>query len=122
MRYYRSAVLAMFQSQSEKYAIRIDEFEGKVQLTDRYYREAEERNERPWISVAFGFRACKNGEWAVAAYRPDIEEASAEEQQPWVGFRIDDDSFLTNWIRALRSGSTGTSWEAGMSRRGRLQV
>jgi hypothetical protein len=83
----------MFQSQSEKYAIRIDEFEGKVHLTDRYYREAEERNERTWISVAFGFRACKNGEWAVAAYRPDLEEASTDEQKLWVGFRIEDDAF-----------------------------
>jgi hypothetical protein len=112
MRYYRSAVLAMFQSQSEKYAIRIDEFEGKVQLTDRYYREAEERNERTWISVAFGFRACKNGEWAVAAYRPDLEKASTDEQQPWVGFRIEDDAFpdeldprFKKWIDRYIMGS-----------------
>jgi hypothetical protein len=30
MRYYRSGVLAMFQNQSEKYSIRIDEFEGNM--------------------------------------------------------------------------------------------
>lgn len=93
MHYYRSAVLAMFQSQSEKYDLRIDEFEGKVQLTDRYYRECEERNERCYISVAFGFRACKNGEWAVAAYGPDLDQASSDEQQLWIGFRIEEDAF-----------------------------
>jgi hypothetical protein len=93
MHYYRAGVLAMFQSQSEKYDISIDEFEGKVQLTDRCYREAEERNERCWLSVAFGFRARKNGEWAVAAYRPDLEGASIEEQQPWSGFRLEEDVF-----------------------------
>ena len=93
MHYYRSAVLAMFQSQSEKYDLRIDEIEGMVQLTDRYYRECEERNERCYISVAFGFRACKNGEWAVAAYGPDLDQASSDEQQLWIGFRIEEDAF-----------------------------
>ena len=93
VRYYKAGVLAMFQSQSEKYDICIDEFEGKVQLTDRFYREARERNERCWLSVEFGFRACKNGEWAVAAYRPDLENASFEEQQPWSGFLLEDGAF-----------------------------
>jgi hypothetical protein len=74
MRYYQSAVLAMFQSQSEKYDLRIDEFEGSVQLTDRYYREIEERKERTWLSVAFGFRACRNGNgpWPRTGLREGI--------------------------------------------------
>jgi len=45
MRYYRAAVLAMFQSQSDKYDITIDEFEGRVQITNRYCEQTQRRGE-----------------------------------------------------------------------------
>src|SRR5450755_4695597 len=93
MQYYKPGVLAQFQSQSDKYEISIDEFEGEVRLTRQYYREAEQRNEEAWLSVAFGFRRCKNGEWAVAAYLPDLVRSSADEQLPWSGFRLHEDAF-----------------------------
>src|ERR1039457_2762663 len=93
MHYYRPAVLAMFQSQSDKYDIKTDEFEGKVHITQRHYREAEDRDENCWLDVAFGFRACSNGEWAVAAYWPDLEKASPEEQRFWTGFEIPESAF-----------------------------
>jgi hypothetical protein len=93
MRYYRAGVLAMFQSQSDKYDITIDEFEGRVQVTNHYYEEAARRGEECYLNVSFGFRACLNGEWAVAAYGPDLEKASPEEEMLWRGFRLDDDAF-----------------------------
>jgi hypothetical protein len=93
MRYYRAGVLAMFQSQTDKYDITIDEFEGRVQVTNHYYEEAQRRGEECYLNVSFGFRACLNGEWAVAAYSPDLEKASSEEETLWRGFRLGDDAF-----------------------------
>jgi hypothetical protein len=104
MRYYKSGVLASFQSQSDKYEVWIDEFEGKVQVTTQYYREAEKRNEKSWLNVAFGFRQCKNGDWAVAAYLPDLAESSMDEQLPGVAFASMRQLFQMNRMRALRSG------------------
>ncbi len=56
MRYYHSGVLAMFLSQSEKYSIQTDEFEGSVRIRDSCPDGA-------YLSVDFGFRECRNGEW-----------------------------------------------------------
>src|SRR6266849_6455216 len=73
MRYYRPAVLAMFYNQPEQYSIQTDEFEGKVRIRDSYYRKSgEDNSDSTYLSVAFGFRACRNGEWAIAAYTPDF--------------------------------------------------
>lgn len=93
MRYYRPGVLAMFQSQSDKYDITIDEFEGRVQIASRHYEEAERRGEKCYLNVSFGFRACHNGEWAIAAYGPDLDKATPEEEVLWRGFRITENSF-----------------------------
>ena len=112
MRYYRAGVLAVFQSQAEKYNITIDEFEGKVQLTYSYYREAEARGESCYMNVAFGFRACRDGEWAVAAYAPDLAKASPDEQQIWTGFLLGEEAFpegpderFTKWADRYLKGS-----------------
>jgi hypothetical protein len=85
MRFYRPEVLAMFHARSDKYRIRTDEFEGKVSISDDHYRESG-----GYLSVSFGFRACTNGEWAVAAYAPDLDRATPDEQQLWTGFEIVD--------------------------------
>ena len=89
MRYYRPAVLAMFYNQPEKYSIQTDEFEGTVRIRDGYNRQfAEDSLDRTYLNVAFGFRACKNGDWAIAAYAPDLTRATPDEQQLWIGFEI----------------------------------
>jgi hypothetical protein len=86
MRYYKPDVLAMFYNRSEKYEIQTDEFEGRVCISSGYYRDCE-----GYLDVAFGFRACRNGEWAIAAYGPDLAKSSADEQQFWTGFEIADE-------------------------------
>src|ERR1700693_5411041 len=89
MRYYRPAVLAMFYNQPEKYSIQTDEFEGKVTIRDEYYRKSgADHPTRTYLSVDFGFRTCKTGEWAVGASAPDLDKAAADEQQLWTGFEI----------------------------------
>jgi hypothetical protein len=90
MRFYRPEVLAMFHARSEKYRIRTDEFEGEVSVSDDHYRESA-----GYLNVSFGFRACTNGEWAVAAYAPDLDRATPDEQQLWTGFEITDRNALT---------------------------
>ncbi len=113
MRYYRPAVLAMFYNQPEKYSIQTDEFEGKVKIRESYYRKfGEDASSRVYLSVDFGFRACRNGDWAVAAYAPDLANATSDEQLLWTGFEIvgeeaftnaqlDDPRFLRWWSRYI---------------------
>jgi len=90
LRFYRPEVLAMFHLRSDRYRIRTDEFEGEVSVSDDYYRESG-----AYLNVSFGFRACTNGEWAVAAYAPDLDRATPDEQQIWTGFEILDRNVLT---------------------------
>lgn len=96
MKYYRPAVLAMFYNQPEKYSIQTDEFEGAVRLQDSYYRKfGENAADRMYLNVEFGFRSCRNGEWAVAAFAPDLAKASPDEQQLWTGFEITSEEAFT---------------------------
>src|ERR1017187_6241842 len=78
MRYYLSNVLAMFYNQSEKYSIQTDEFEGTVRIRDSYLRSKGNTRDETYLNVEFGFRACRHGEWAIAAYGPDLDKASVE--------------------------------------------
>lgn len=96
MRYYQSAVLAMFYNRSEKYLIQTDEFEGTVRIRDDYLKSQENTCHKTYLNVAFGFRARRNGEWAIAAYGPDLDNSSADELQLWTGFGIaGEDTFIT---------------------------
>src|ERR1035438_3250846 len=95
MRYYRPAVLAMFYNQSEKYSIQTDEFEGTVRIRDTYWESRKDTSDETYLKVAFGFRACRNEEWAVAAYGPDLAKASADEQRLWTGFEVVGEGMFT---------------------------
>lgn len=90
MLYFRPGVLAMFHNESDKYAIQTDEFEGSVRIRDSYSGAADEC----YLSVEFGFRACKNGEWAVAAWGPDLAKATEGERILWIGFQLDQDAVV----------------------------
>jgi hypothetical protein len=96
MRYYQPAVLAMFYSQSEKYSVQTDEFEGTVRIREDYLKSQGSTSDKTYLNVAFGFRACTNGEWAIAAYGPDLDKASVDEQRFWANFEIvGEDIFAT---------------------------
>jgi hypothetical protein len=89
MRYFRHDVLAVFINRPEKYSIQVDEFEGSVRIRDSCSAKyGEDSSEMAYLNVSFGFRACRNGEWAVAAYAPDLSKGSPDEQQFWTGFEI----------------------------------
>ena len=81
----------MFYNQPEKYSIHTDEFEGRVRVSETY---AEAHADDTYLNVSFGFRACRNGEWAIAAYAPDLSRSSVSEQAMWLGFEIQDDELL----------------------------
>ena len=107
MRYYRPAVLAMFYNQSEKYSIQTDEFEGTVRIRGDYLKSQGDTQDRTYLNVDFGFRECRHGEWAIAAYGPDLDKASVDERQLWASFEIvdvetftaaADDSRFQKWV------------------------
>jgi hypothetical protein len=89
IRYFRHDVLAIFVNRPEKYSIQSDGFEGTARIRESYSgKYSEDSSEIAYLNVSFGFRACRNGEWAVVGYAPDLQKASPDEQQVWTGFKI----------------------------------
>ena len=104
----------MFYNQPEKYSMQTDEFEGRVRIREGYVDPTDDSPDSAYLNVSFGFRSCKNGEWAIAAYEPDLARSSPEERRLWSGFEIaddqafnDDDPRFRKWISRYIMGS----WE-----------
>jgi len=68
LKFFQPAVLAMFYNQPEKYSMQTDEFEGRVRIREGYVDPTDDSPDSAYLNVSFGFRSCKNGEWAIAAY------------------------------------------------------
>ena len=112
MRYYRPSVLAMFHNQSDKYVIQTEEFEGTVRIRDSYRDPQDGTENESWLNVSFGFRASRDGEWAVAAWGPDLAKASNNERKLWSGFQMDEralavahDPRFQKWVSRYIEGS-----------------
>ena len=58
MRYYQPAVLAMFYSQSEKYWIQTDEFEGTVRIRDDYLKSQGSTRDKTYLNAAMAHSPC----------------------------------------------------------------
>jgi hypothetical protein len=68
-----------------------------VRIRESYSEKyGEDRSEIAYLNVSFGFRACRNGEWAVAAYTPDLQKASPDEHQVWTGLEIASEEEFTD--------------------------
>lgn len=84
--YFNSRLLGIFHSQPDRYHLQTDEFWGHVESLD---------GNPSILAVDFGFRACKNGDWAIAAWGPDLQNASEVEQKCWSGFRLPEEELQT---------------------------
>jgi hypothetical protein len=110
--YFDRQVLASYQNESHRYIIKSDFFEGKLEVTDEYYRELERlgrTDER--VSIHFGYRTLKDGELAIVAWLPDLFEKSKTHVPRWQPFYLrspewttDYDERFQNWVRRNLQG------------------
>jgi hypothetical protein len=92
--FYSSDILAVYKNQSDKYEVTTDYFEGKITVRSDYYLYLEKSSQKPnSFKILFGFRTKRDGELAVAAYLPDIDNTPLDEKKKWEGFLLEDDVF-----------------------------
>lgn len=112
MRYYRADVLTLFLGQSDKYEVWTDDFSGEVRIRDNFKDQQQGTDEESLLSVAFGFRGCRNGDRAIAVWGPDFDKASESERRVWAGFQLDEsdlseapDLRFQKWVQRYIDGS-----------------
>jgi len=114
--FFDAAILALFQSQSDKYQLSTDYFEGSIKIRSDYYeRLSEAERESTYINVSFGFRRRTNCELAVAIWLPDLSNVRSEpERLKWLAFHLQEDAFPREpdsrfelWIRRYIHGDWG---------------
>jgi hypothetical protein len=111
--FFDQQVLASYRNESQKYVITSDNVEGKLTVTDEYYRELEAAGKtEEYISVRFGYRALRDGNLAVVVWLPDLLEKSRHHAPKWAAFRLrnadwttEPDERFENWIRRYIEGS-----------------
>ncbi|MCU0914450.1 MAG: hypothetical protein MUC88_07815 [Planctomycetes bacterium] len=115
LEYFDRQVLAGYQNESDKYAIKSDFFEGKLELTEGYFRELERLGRTDEnLYIHFGYRTLKDGDLAIVAWLPDLFERSKTHIQRWMSFRLqsaewttDYDERFQKWVRRNLRGD----WE-----------
>ena len=82
--YFDPQVLASYRNEPHKYLIESDSFEGRLRITEEYYRELArlgKTDER--VYVDFGYRTLEDGSLAVVAWLPDLFEKSRSHVPRW---------------------------------------
>jgi len=114
--YFDPAVLAPYREAPDKYALKIDEFEGHVRLARDYVAALakEERLNPEGIDIRFTFRRLRDGGEALAAFLPDLVGKSPSHINRWRSFRIENptwpvepDSRFVRWARRYLEGEWG---------------
>ncbi len=110
--YFDLQVLAAYRNEPHKYELESDHFEGRLSLTDEYYRELENKGKTDQtVSIRFGYRTLKDGDLAVVAWLPDLFEKSKAHVDKWSAFHLKDPEWTTvrderfdNWVRRYLEG------------------
>jgi hypothetical protein len=125
--YFDLQVLASYRNEPHKYLVESDSFEGRLRITEEYYRELEQlgkTDER--VYVDFGYRTLKDGNLGIVAWLPDLFEKSKSHVprwQPWYlkdpHWTTDDDERFEKWVRRYVNGDwnvdNGPSYYLGES-------
>ena len=110
--YFEPGLLAYYREQSDKYVVRVDDYDGHVLLTDDYAMQLWEADRTEGrVDVRFTFRRQCNGEDALAAFLPDLLDKSASHVERWRGFLLShpdwpetEDQRFTAWTRRYLEG------------------
>jgi len=110
--YFDSQVLASYRNEPDKYLIESDFFEGKLRITEEYYRELEQAGKtHDTVYVDFGYRTLKDGNLAIVAWLPDLFEKSKSHVYRWQSWYLkkphwttDYDERFDKWVRRYIGG------------------
>ena len=124
--FYSAEMLAVYESQPDKYAVETDYFSGTIKTADRYYEEIAEDTRKNIVSIRFGFRTKVSGDLALAVWMPDLQNTE-HEYTKWHGFLAQPDTLtkrpdarFDRWVQRYLNGSWGV--ENGAIARIRDQV
>ena len=105
--YFDPQVLAAYRNEPHKYTIESDYFEGRIIVTDEYYKELEALGKSDeYLDIRFGYRTMDGGSLALAAFLPDLFERSSAHADKWSAFHLrdpkwtaDGDQRFSSWVR-----------------------
>lgn len=125
--FFDAAILTVYRTQPDKYAIETDYFSGALNTSDKHFAEIAPHQQENIIGLRFGFRARHNGELVLAVWMPDFRNCSADESAKWSGFVIDPDTLIAEshdsryqmWVQRYLIGSWSVQ-EGGLARLRRL--
>jgi hypothetical protein len=86
--FFDQQVLASYRNEADKYTLKADHFEGRLEKTD-----GNQSSDR--LDIRFGYRTRTNGDLTLAVYLPDLLAASPTHQARWSGFYLEE-ADLTN--------------------------
>lgn len=86
--FFDQQVLASYRNEADKYTLKTDHFEGKLEKTD-----GNQSSDR--LDIRFGYRTRTNGDLALAVYLPDLSAASSTHQTRWSGFYLQESDLTT---------------------------
>jgi len=88
--YFKPTVLAQYRAESHKYALKISDFEGKVELDSTHWEQLRDnQSDAERVSIRFGFRRHKSGEYFLAVFAPDFQEYSQGHVNRWRPYLVD---------------------------------
>lgn len=87
--FFRPAVLAQYRAEPHRYELKASDFDGKVGLTEAYWHELHERGERnEGLSVRFGYRRLRSGEYGIATMVHDFRQYSEGHVARWRPYQV----------------------------------
>ncbi|MBN2180763.1 MAG: hypothetical protein JW715_02525 [Sedimentisphaerales bacterium] len=111
--YFDQQVLASYRNEPHKYRIESDYFEGKLTVTNEYYRELQSTGKtHEAVSIRFGYRTLHDGNLAIVVWLPDLFEKSKTHASKWSAFSLRNPEWITdyderfgNWILRCLEGN-----------------
>lgn len=90
--YFDQQVLASYRSEPDKYMLKTDHFEGRLQavVDDDGVSVAA-----GYINIRFGYRTCANGGLALAVFMPDLVDKSPAHAPRWAVYRLANQELTT---------------------------
>jgi hypothetical protein len=81
--FFDQQALASYRNEADKYKLKTDHFEGRLEKSD-----TNTSNDR--LNIRFGYRTRTNSDLALAVFLPDLQAASPNHQNRWIGFLLED--------------------------------
>lgn len=90
--YFDQQVLASYRNEPDKYILKTDHFEGRLQAA---VDEDGVAVAGDYINIRFGYRTRKNGDLALAVFLPDFSDKSSAHIPRWAAYHLENQELTT---------------------------